>query len=71
MIICAADVKAVPLNEDGWPDTPCCRDKTYVPDLCRLCSAAFYADNERRLRETPDENREYQAAYAHACGYRD
>jgi len=45
--------------------------KTYVPDLCRVCSAAFYAENERRLREIPDENREYQAQYAHACGYRD
>lgn len=70
-MITTADVKAVLLNEDGWPDTDCCRSKTYLPDLCTLCSAAFYAENERRLRKIPDENREYQAQYAHACGYRD
>ena len=65
------EIGMITLDKNGWPQTKCCGQKEYVPDLCPKCKAAFYAETERRLRQCPDENREYQIGYAHACGYVD
>jgi hypothetical protein len=60
------------LDERLWATIgPCCRGTTCTADLCTRCKSAFMRENERQLRELPDDNREYRSGLDHACGYHD